>query len=271
MGNCGNHQLIHDWNPKLRPIRPSTVESSYGDSKDQIYQPYDAWYLDTASPLLQNIKRDIEAIDTAQKSFIDMTQIRYQNISIGTVLLSFLIAIAAENRGDLTPYDVQFDNKFPGILLRKEALSEDNRSVYKIWKKWSQHLGESLRKIKVYIKQIPVHYEYSKVIADEMLKLAYDHNIPIALFKKQEDIILENEQELGKAFKAMEMLIDNTHAAIMESTLMIDKLRQVPEVMDGALQIAAKANKHKIFTTKEVLKNYKSEIEEMVASTPTPE
>lgn len=93
-----------------------------------------------------------------------------------------MIAIAAENQWDLSRFDVQFDPKFPGILLRREELNEENRELYETWETWSQNLGSSIHRMNKFIRDIPLFYEYSKRIADELLKLAYDHDIPVAIF-----------------------------------------------------------------------------------------
>lgn len=83
--------------------------------------------------------------------------------------------------------------------------------------------------------------------------------------------MLYNEEMISKAYSALNTLIDSTHAAIHESTEMIDRMHLVPELMDGVLQIAAKANKAKAFTARDVLKKYREDIEQMVATSPTPQ
>ena len=80
-----------------------------------------------------------------------------------------------------------------------------------------------------------------------------------------------NEEMISKAYSALNTLIDSTHSAIHETTEMIDRMHLVPELMDGVLQIAAKANKAKAFTAKDVLRKFQEDIEKMVASSPTPQ
>ena len=142
-----------------------------------LFKSYDDFY-EKAEARLKSIRQDMDDTTLHMSRFLKHTGIKGEKVSLGYALLGMLVAIVAEKECEIMAIDLQFDTKFPGILLRTDDLSHENKKTYERWCSYSKHLRICIDKLAEYIVDIPQYTRYSRRIPDELVKLAYDDKTP---------------------------------------------------------------------------------------------
>ena len=176
-----------------------------------------------------------------------------------------VVAIVAEVKCDPMAVDLQFDNRFPGILLKTADLSAKNAKTYDRWCAFSEYLRVSIDNLARHKESIPQYTAYSRLIPDELLKIAFDDKKPVVDFCQQEAKSLENTMKLEAAAKSLESLITEIEYTIHDCTYMIDAMRDSSKgMLEGIKTVAEKAYKEGKLTTKEVADSYYGMLRDMV-------